>query len=415
MSALTRAYERKRYALYDSAASYAGSGLLSPEHDLCELPAFIPSEKPCFSARLYKSGELSGAYFVAGLSSRVKPPERVGPVVTSCFSVKAQAKIRRAVENTTSELVTFITLTFSPWDAKPWELSEYKPLLPGVSSRGSVRPGRKGQRFILVPRVSCKRRKVNIVMPLVRQDYAKHRLKNLRSALTMKVNRQISCKLSATLLPLGSPVFVGPPAAPLVGPPVHKFALPFAEHGAYVFKTKFRMIWTAELQKNGNIHFHALTNKYFAFKYLVKLWPYGMSQIKKLKDAEHAAHYMTKYLTNDDKHGDLELISGNRYNISQILRDESKPIIYGLEDGDACEARRALKLMKHIIEVKGGRVIDSGFGFNMPRPRRSRTYKEKETGLIKKTRGVDGRMHAAFLQYWFPCLEACRHSGPVPF
>ena len=281
-----------------------------------------------------------------------------------------------------------MTLTFSPWDAKPWEIAEYRPLVQGVSSRRSVRPCRKGQRFVLVPRVTSKRRRVNVVMPIVSQKYAKYRLKNLRSALTMKVNRQISCKLR-TLAPV--------------------------DHAEYISKAKFRMIWTAELQANGNIHFHALTNKYFAFKYLNKLWPYGMTQIKKLKDAEHAAAYMTKYLTSDEKHGNIELIEGNRYNISQILRKEAKPVIFGLEGSEACEARRALKLMKHIVEAKGGKVIDSGFGFNMPKPRRSRIYKEKSTGLIKKTRGVDGRMHQAFMSYWFPNREACRHSGPVPF
>lgn len=387
----SNALERSMYGLYDSAEAVGQKA-----HDACVLAAPVAKEIPTFNARLFASGEVSGAYFLAGASSKVKPPVRSGPVVTSSFSQKSKTKIRRAVENSSHDLVTFLTLTFSPWDLKPWEIQRYQCRLDGLSSVGSVHAirslsnGSRCRVFSLIPRVFHRRRKLNTICPVVRQDYAKHRLKNLRSALTMKVNRQILCKLKE---------------------------LPESEHEAYTQAHKFRLVWTAELQANGNIHFHALTNKYWAKACLAKLWPYGMTNIKKLSDSVHAAHYMVKYISKDENTS----IEGNRYNISANLREDAMPKIYGLENSDAIEARKALQLMKQLIEDRGGKVIASGFGCNLPKPRRSIEYLDKKTGTKKRTKAI-GRLagdrltiHEMFMDTFYPVREAYRSNGPVPF
>ena len=385
------AFERGGYAQFANAAERQ-----EYLNDAYRLPSVVASEKPAFSVRCFRSGEISGAYFLSGASSKVKPPIRSGPVVTTEFSQRSKSKIRRAVENSSQALVSFLTLTFAPWDRSPWEIERYSSRVDGVSAGGSVLVSRsrrfalRGRRPSLVPRVFHRRRRLNVVVPIVRQDFAKHRLKNLRSALTMKVNRQISCKLRE---------------------------LPVSEHAAYTAANKFRLIWVAELHDNGNIHFHALTNKYWAKKYLAKVWSYGQTNIKKITDSNHAANYMTKYLSKAVDNS----ISGNRYNISQNLRTEAKPMIFGNEDTEAIESRKLLHLMKKMVEDRGGRVIDSGFGFNLPRPRRSRVYRDEKTGTIKKTKacgslpGDKVSVHQAFMDTVFPCREAHRHSGPVPF
>jgi hypothetical protein len=402
------------YGLYDSAEAAAQKA-----HDACFLPALVAVERPIFNARLFKSGEISACYYLSGASGKAKPPVRSGPVVTTGFSQKSRTKIRRAVENSSQSLVSFLTLTFSPWDLSPWQVRRYQSRVPGLSVLTSValrcfgRRGRSARSFCLVPRASLKRRKgfvisfplpnpeqsefktvhysVNLILPVVRQDYAKYRLTNLRSALTMKVNRQIACKLKE---------------------------LPEDQHETYKLANKFRLVWTAELQENGNIHFHALTNKYWAKKYLAKVWPYGQTNIKQLKDAAHAAQYMVKYLSKDEDTS----IEGNRYNISANLRKEATPMIYGLQDTDAIEARKALQLMKKLIEDRGGHVIDSGFGCNIPKPTRSLQYLDKKTGTRKRTKACgrspgDGafNIHDGFMNTFFPVRAAFLDSGGVPF
>jgi hypothetical protein len=355
------ALERSRFA---NASSY--QELQDLEEKAFRLPLDEKDSEKFFKVRTYKSGEISGAYYTAGSKSKVKPPERSGPVV----SAKSKAKIRRAVENTGSELTTFLTLTFSPWDLRPWEVHHYAPV--PSRGRGFYRFGlTRFKRFREIdPAVAARR--LCLVIPVVHQEYAKYRLKNFRNALNMKVNRQIKCKLKE---------------------------LSDSEHEEYTYNNKFRMVWTAELQANGNIHFHMLTNKYWAKSYLAKVWPYGYSNIKRLKDAEHAAYYMVKYISKDE----ASEIRGNRYNISAILREESKPMsTLHLEDKEAANMRKMINVMKEEIEKRGGRVIDSGFGFNFPHPRRSRPYKAKD-GTTRRTRAISKReLHEPFLDACFP-------------
>jgi hypothetical protein len=357
------AYERSRFAAFSSHEEFRQA-----EADAYRLQHLEESEAQCcFKVRQYKSGELSGAYYTLGLKTKVKPPVRTGPVVTYSFSQKSKSKVRRAVENSDAELTTFLTLTFSPWDLNPWEVDYYGPSARRSNFRFGLSPFK---RFKTVDPALAKRR-FCLVVPVVKQEYAKHRLKNFRSALTMKVNRQIACKLKE---------------------------LPECQHDEYKRLNKFRMVWTAELQSNGNIHFHMITNKYWAKNYLAKIWPYGFTNIKKLHDAEHAAYYMVKYISKDQ----TSEIRGNRYNISAILRKESAPMAtYFKDDTEAQEMRRLLGLMKQTVEENGGKVIDSGFGFNFPRPRRSRVYKGKD-GKPRKTRGVSKKLHQSFLDSCFP-------------
>lgn len=207
----------------------------------------------------------------------------------------------------------------------------------------------------------------------VRHDYAKYKLRNFRNAINMHVMRRIKTKLKE---------------------------LPVSEHQQYIYDNKFRYLWTAELQSNGNIHFHMLLNKYFPIKWLSALWCMGTNavDVKKLNDSVHASNYITKYVTKDEE----SIIRGNRYNISQALRKDAKPMAtYLKEDDDAIAMRKMLKVIKEEVEKNGGKVIDSGFGVVFPRPRRSKVFRDKD-GKTRKTRGVDRRISDVFLDVAFP-------------
>ena len=78
-----------------------------------------------------------------------------------------------------------------------------------------------------------------------------------------------------------------------------------------------------------------------------------------------------------------------------------KPRTMHKEDAVAIEMRKMLKLMKETVEENGGFVIDSGFGFNFPKPSRPRVYRDPD-GKTKKTRGVRSNMHLGFLESTFP-------------
>lgn len=310
--------------------------------NLCTpLPVCKSEPVSTFKVSLYRSGELSAAYYLANSPRKYIPTARDGAISTEQLSFKSVQKIRRASECSTSSWKSFVTLTFNPSESQ-------------LDESGKV----------------C-------------QVWAKKELIRFRQALSKKVGRQINCKLKE---------------------------LPANEHEEYREKNSFRYIWVCELQKNGNIHFHIMFNKYFAASYLRKLWGQGDAAVdtRKISDAGHAAAYICKYITkeSDGSNKQPSYIKGNRYNISRAAREDSKPMQYHKFDEEAKECHDLLKLMKDMVDQRGGKVIDSGFGMNIPRPRRSVPYRDKKTGTIKKTKGVDSRLGNAFLDTVF---------GPVPF
>ena len=363
-------YERSVLASYSSLEEKVNA----EAHAAYKPAPFVASEVPVFRLSQYNTGEISAAYYLSGSTSKVKPPSRSGPVVTTCFRQKAKSKVRRAVECSSVELKTFVTLTFSPRDihlSNPELIDFYRhPLLADF---------------------------MGPTYPVINHTWAKSKLINFRQALTMRTNRQIECKLKE---------------------------LPEKKHKKHRGKHQLRFLWTAELHESGNIHFHALTNKYIPVAYLRKIWAHGRSNIKKLNDAEHAARYMVKYMTKAGEEGGYTLppvididfvgpipqfvpvkvgISGNRYNISANLRADSKPTrIYYSEDKEAIAMRKSLILMRDYITDAGGYVIGvGGFGCNLPRPRRSVAYRGP-FGEILWTKAINRKYHDALLDTWFP-------------
>jgi hypothetical protein len=325
-------------------------------HAECKLPPLVASEVPVFRFSRFVTGEISAAYYLSGNVSKVKPPARSGPVETTCFRQKAKTKVRRATECSSVPLTTFVTLTFSPRKvhAETPELIECfrHPLLDDF---------------------------IGPTFPVVDQVWAKSKLVNFRKALTMKTNRQIDCKLAEMGLPE-------------IGPPEKRHLKHRANH-------QLRFLWVAELQESGNIHFHALTNKYIPVAYLRKIWSHGRSNIKKLNDAEHAARYMVKYMTKDER----AVIRGNRYNISACLREDSKPVYIDHAEGStAISMRKSINLMRLLITENGGYVIGTGgFGINIPHPRRSKAYRGHD-GQVCWTKSIKRKLHDSLLDTWFP-------------
>lgn len=322
------------------------------------LPEPEPSVKPVFRSRFYRSGEQTGAYYLSGRSCKVRPPEHVGPRVTHHFSPPSRAKIRRAAENARDELCCFITLTFSPRDLEDWQIDhcliEHKELVSGGDAYG---------------------------LPVVRQDFAKWCLRKFRDALNHRVSRQLKVK-AKDMRQNGSTE---------------------DEISDYLDCKSFRYVWTAELHPDtGAVHFHLLVNKYFPVDYLRRLWGRGRVNVAKINDSEHAANYMSKYVSKDDH----STISGNRYGIGARLRKDAKPMETFKEDDEARELRRVTKMMTDLVEKRGGHVIGAGFGYSLPRPRRSRKYRDKETGEVRETKGVSGRTHEIVEEVFW---------GKVPF
>ncbi|MRR55331.1 MAG: hypothetical protein EG822_12625 [Deltaproteobacteria bacterium] len=152
-------------------------------------------------------------------------------------------------------------------------------------------------------------------------------------------------------------------------------------------------IWTAELQKNGNIHFHILLNTRFPIKWLSERWGQASNSVdvRSLKNAEHAARYISKYVSKDEN----SVIEGRRYYISEGLRESMKPTVMVYEGQEMKkELQDIIEAMKEEIEKEGGHVID--FGFHLPKPRRSRPYKDKN-GKKKFTRSTSSRIQRPIL------------------
>lgn len=320
-----------------------------------ELPRCESLPVPTFKVSLYRSGEISAAYYLANSPRKFTPIPRAASVTTDRLTFKSVQKIRRATECSRSEWKSFVTLTFN---SKGYELDKdgnqisTKPCL--LDENGTVS-----------------------------HEWAKKELIRFRQALSKKVSRQIDCKINE---------------------------LPEFQREDYRRNNAFRYIWVCELQKNGNIHFHIMFNKYFAASYLRKLWGQGSCavDVRKVSDSRHAAAYICKYITKeaDGRPKEDSTIKGNRYNISRAAREDAMPSQYHRFDKEAKASKDLLDLMKEMVDQRGGKVIDSGFGMNIPAPRRSVPYRDKKTGTIKKTKGVDSRLGPAFMDVTF---------GAVPF
>lgn len=152
--------------------------------------------------------------------------------------------------------------------------------------------------------------------------------------------------------------------------------------------------WVAELQKNGNIHFHILLDRFFGITWLTKIWNQAKNSvdIERAKNPLHAARYMRKYITKDNE----AEIMGNRYYISQKLRDSMQPLTEPLlitrpsqtsaPLGVLQDIREFLHSKKAEIEDNGGVLLD--FGFYVPMPRQSVRYRDKKTGEFVKSKAV---------------------------
>ena len=132
----------------------------------------------------------------------------------------------------------------------------------------------------------------------------------------------------------------------------------------------------AEIQpQTGNIHYHMLTNKYFNIRYLLGIWKQSSNSVdvKKLKgDSLRCIRYLLKYVTKEQKINPYgNRIYGNRYSISQGLRDEAKP-----ETFRACGAqyRRTVQtyIDKNVNSLLHGKGFVCDYGFWVPPPSRQK-------------------------------------------
>ena len=156
--------------------------------------------------------------------------------------------------------------------------------------------------------------------------------------------------------------------------------------------TPFSYIWVAEVQKNGNIHFHMLVDRFIPVKWLVKVWNQAPNSVnvKRLNDQVHAVNYMLKYM----KKG-ICPIEGKRYGMTQNLLDGIKPVKVRYEGIDKREAfKKVRREMYWEIDKNGGMVSD--FGLFIPPPKRERVWRDKQ-GTIRKTEGVSRKLSAKFL------------------
>lgn len=161
-------------------------------------------------------------------------------------------------------------------------------------------------------------------------------------------------------------------------------------------------VWVAEIQqqKTGNIHFHILVNQFMDVKWVTKVWAQEVNSVdiaKPFKNPEHASAYLRKYISKDQ----TSLIKGFRYRISDKLHGACVPkgqVLMKVNqvdneelDGEITrEFLDTLRALRSEIEGRGGRIMD--FGFHIPKPRSSRAYINKETGLPVVIPGVDARL-----------------------
>jgi hypothetical protein len=269
-----------------------------------------PSSHSHFKVSRFRSGEMVGAFYTTGMTSKATLTSRSGALVTRHFTRSALQQIRRSVQCSQTFLRYFCTLTFSPGHLQPWHVNE----------DGTVR-----------------------------HDFAKWKLHKFLDAC-YRQQRRLNRELS--------------------------------------------YVWVAELQKNGNIHFHFLFDQFFNIAWLTKIWDQAVNSvdITRVNNPLHAARYMRKYITKDEE----SEIQGNRYFISQKLRKDMKPVIDDLVKAKPVANdpnRDILRMVRHYltdskeaIENSGGFVID--FGFCIPPPSPPSSWKCKKTGQIIHSNGV---------------------------
>lgn len=164
-------------------------------------------------------------------------------------------------------------------------------------------------------------------------------------------------------------------------------------------------VWVCELQENGNIHFHVLLNQRLPIKWLTKVWDQAQNSIdvRSIYNQNHASCYLRKYIAKDNS-----TISGNRYGISQNLRETMKPIKMTIEEKKSVEqVQEIINSLTADIERNGGKVID--FGFYIPQPSRSVPYKKKGETKIRYTKGVNGQLGPFIIREVMDIID------PIPF
>ena len=87
-------------------------------------------------------------------------------------------------------------------------------------------------------------------------------------------------------------------------------------------KWQLSIIRVTELQKNGNIHFHLLVDRFIPLKWMLSLWGQASNSvdIDKLRNPGKAYKYLMKYITKDENG-----IYGKRYSMTENLYGEIKP------------------------------------------------------------------------------------------
>jgi hypothetical protein len=128
-------------------------------------------------------------------------------------------------------------------------------------------------------------------------------------------------------------------------------------------------IWTAELQKNGNIHFHLLLDQHVPLETLNRLWRQDSNSvdIQILRKPERAISYFVNYV----KKSKGDIIYGKRYGMSQNLYGTMKPSRIVIKH----EKARQL-LIDYMNEHFQDIIADNGYkcdwGFNLPKPSRAK-------------------------------------------
>lgn len=330
----------------------------------------VPAQRLGFKVRRYSSGEMTGGCFFSGSRSASSPPPvRSGVLESSTFTQRARIKIRRASECSPVDLKYFVTLTFSPrslcvdWRNVKWGKTKPDGYTTPFLTDATGLPAPVLQPWHFNDNGS------------VRHDFAKYKIKKFLNTCSVFAFRRDSS--------------------------AHDLALTF---GPQLPVMRMQYVWVAELQENGNIHFHILTDKYFPIAKLSEWWNQSTNSVdvKRLDDSRHAINYMRKYMTKDEN----SLIQGNRYFITKGLHDAMKPeeeiITSSIPDdvnqvpwGEGASVREMLQAMKTEITRHGGTVLD--FGFSCPAPRRSRLFKDKKTGEKKWSSGVSRQLSSFVL------------------
>jgi hypothetical protein len=128
-------------------------------------------------------------------------------------------------------------------------------------------------------------------------------------------------------------------------------------------------IWTAELQKNGNIHFHLLLDQHVPIGIINRLWGQDNNSVDilPLRKPERALAYFVNYV----KKSKGDIIYGKRYGMSQNLYKTATPSRIVIKH----ERARQL-LIEYMNDNFQDLIADNGYkcdwGFNLPKPSRAK-------------------------------------------